>query len=94
MISSDWYEQRLHVKQSRDVEQWRRNAAYLERFLARASHRDVADELRCGSKLDAARQHLAAVQQPSYLELIRGTLGGDPLEPVSKPHDHAAALVA
>jgi len=80
LLSSDWYRRRLEVKQWRDAQLWARHVTYLEGFLARTSHREVAVELDAASKLEVARQRHAAAQQPAYLELIRGTPGADPLE--------------
>jgi hypothetical protein len=80
MLASEWYAQRLRTKQARDIELWSRHGSYLEGFLSRASHRDVADELNIAAKLTAARQRSDEVRRPDYIERLRGTLGADPLE--------------
>ena len=45
LLSSDWYQERLAVKQLRDVALWKRHARSLTEFLARAGHRDEAERL-------------------------------------------------
>lgn len=79
LLASDWYRQRLATQQARDIERWQKQIAYLEDFLVRPSHRDVAAELDIAGRLTTARQRLARVQQPAYVESLRGTLGADPL---------------
>jgi hypothetical protein len=79
LLESDWYQERLRTKQERDVALWSRHVAYLEAFLTRASHRDVAAELDVEGRLRAARRHLADVSDPAHLGRLRGTLGADPL---------------
>jgi hypothetical protein len=83
LLASDWYQERLKTKQARDSARLRRQIPYLEDFLARASHQDVADRLGIADRLAAARQRLAEVESPVYLEALRGTLGADPMRPTS-----------
>lgn len=81
LLASDWYRERLETKQARDGARLRRQIPYLEDFLARASHQDVADRLGIAERLAGARQRLAEVDSPVYLEALRGTLGADPMRP-------------
>jgi len=73
MLASDWYRERLSVKQSRDITLWQRHAAALAAFRARPSG---------GLELDQRQVlidcQLARVSAPSYLEELRGTIGADP----------------
>ena len=45
LLASDWYHERLAVKQQRDMALWERHARSLTEFLARAGHRDEAERL-------------------------------------------------
>jgi hypothetical protein len=63
MLESDWYAERLAVKQKRDIPLWRRHVASLE----------AAGE--CAAQ---ARAELARVASPEYLAELRGTIGADP----------------
>jgi phosphoenolpyruvate carboxykinase (diphosphate) len=66
MLESDWYRERLAVKQERDVALWTRHVAALE--AARVN----------GSTLEEARLQLARVSAPAYLRELEGTIGADP----------------
>jgi len=79
LLASDWYRRRLLTKQQRDVSLWRRHVAYLDRFLERAGHREVAVELDVTGRLDRARAELRRVSDPAYVDQLVGTIGADPM---------------
>ena len=77
LLASDWYAERLRTKQQRDVKLWTRHVQALEAFRggsvgAAAKHLDIE------ARLDGAREQLARVSAPAYLEELTGTLGADP----------------
>ncbi|HTC35677.1 MAG TPA: hypothetical protein VK724_20045 [Bryobacteraceae bacterium] len=63
MLASDWYGERLAVKRARDVALWTRHVAALE---------------AAGRSPEQARDQLARVSAPEYLEELVGTIGADP----------------
>ena len=63
MLRSDWYRERLTVKQERDVALWTRHVAALE--------------AACANSVEAHSQ-LARVCAPAYLQELEGTIGADP----------------
>jgi hypothetical protein len=72
-LRSDWYRERLRVKQTRDVALWTAHVAAVE------SHRPEAGELPdLERRRAAAREGLARVRAPGYLEELVGTIGADP----------------
>jgi hypothetical protein len=79
LLASDWYHQRLLAKQRKDGELWERHVQYLERFIARASHRDVAARMKLAERLKTAQQHLAESRRPEYVDRLRGTIGAQPM---------------
>lgn len=81
LLASDWYRERLEVKQARDVALWRRHLAYLEAFRERRSHEDVARRMDIAARLEQARARLAWVESEAYLASLSGTIGADPLRP-------------
>jgi hypothetical protein len=81
LLKSDWYRERLEIKQARDITLWRHHVASLEDFLNLESHADAAERLEIPNRLEKARQKLSAIQNPEYLESLVGTIGADPLEP-------------
>jgi hypothetical protein len=83
LLVSEWYRQRLETKQRRDVALWRRHVEYLERFLKRPGHRDVAAELGVADRLTMARAEFQRVRRAEYIEELVGTIGADPIVAVA-----------
>ncbi len=78
LLASDWYQARLSAKQARDIAQLTRQIGYLDSFLSRASHQDVAVGLDIAGRLAQARQQLSVVSAPAYIDTLRGTMGAEP----------------
>jgi phosphoenolpyruvate carboxykinase (diphosphate) len=79
LLTSDWYRERLRVKQERDVALWGRHVRNLTEFLARAGHREEAERLGVAERLRRATAQLARVSDPGYPESLVGTIGADPI---------------
>lgn len=78
LLASDWYRQRLAIKQQRDVALYQRHVDYLTRFLAEADTRCEPDGIaHCQALLAEAQAKLAQVATPVYLESLWGSLGAD-----------------
>jgi hypothetical protein len=81
LLGSDWYRERLEVKQRRDVALWKRHIHSLKTFLDLEHYNSVADELAIQARLERAYAKLEVVQGEAYLASLRGTIGADPLGP-------------
>jgi len=81
LLESDWYQERLEIKQQRDISLWRRHVHSLKQFLNLASHADAAEQLEVNKRLESAQAKLEQVQSPGYLAGLVGTIGADPLQP-------------
>ena len=81
LLASDWYQERLKVKQKRDTALWQRHVESLQQFLDQPDYADEAKRLNIAGRLEKAREKLATVQHEDYLEKLAGTLGADPLAP-------------
>ncbi|MGD8309865.1 MAG: hypothetical protein PVG98_10515 [Chromatiales bacterium] len=81
LLASDWYLERLEVKQARDVQLWRCHVHSLQQFLALPEYDDESKALAIGERLEQARAKLQEVQGEAYLESLVGTIGADPLGP-------------
>jgi hypothetical protein len=79
LLASDWYHERLVVKQQRDVSLWTRHVRSLTEFLARAGHRDEAGRLGLAGRLEHARAALDRVGSHNYTAALVGTIGADPI---------------
>ena len=86
LLASDWYRERLEVKQERDVALWQNHIQSLETFLARSSHNEEAERLGIDERLLYARKKLKTVQRAEYLDFLEGTIGADPLRPPRNLH--------
>jgi phosphoenolpyruvate carboxykinase (diphosphate) len=79
LLASDWYHERLVVKQQRDVALWQRHTRSLSEFLSRAGHRDEAHRLGIPALLEHARAELDLVSAREYLTALVGPIGADPV---------------
>jgi hypothetical protein len=79
LLASDWYRERLEVKQERDIHLWQRHVAYLTAFANRASHQDMAARLDIPDRLAKAKTKLEWLKSKNYLQSLQGTIGADPM---------------
>jgi hypothetical protein len=79
LLASEWYQERLRCKQSRDIKLWQRHVAYLDHFLARPTHQAEAMRLKIAERRSAAASELQRVTSEDYLKALEGTLGADSL---------------
>ncbi len=79
LLGSAWYQERLAVRQAREVALWRRHVAALEEFAARPGYGSEAERLDVSQRLESARTELGRVTSPTYLNELVGTLGADPI---------------
>lgn len=79
LIASDWYRERLHIKQQRDIVLAERQVAYLRSFLdGDAPSRCDPEQLApYRALLEQAHATLGRVSGAAYLESLWGSLGAD-----------------
>lgn len=77
LLQSDWYRQRLQIKQQRDSALWLQHKTYIEQQLSKTEQNDSASRAELNQKLEAAEYMLDKVNAPAYLEHLQGTLGAD-----------------
>jgi len=75
MLASDWYRERLSVKQQRDIALWRRHLAALKAFRSSGLPAQGVD---LEARLATAERQVARVSAASYLDELTGTIGADP----------------
>ena len=78
VLASDWYAERLEVKQERDIALWNRHATELNNFRRSANVSGVSCGFDIEKRIAAATDQLQRVNSPAYLEELRGTIGADP----------------
>ncbi|MFW2437829.1 MAG: hypothetical protein ACN4GR_00490, partial [Arenicellales bacterium] len=79
LLQSDWYQERLRTKQSRETSLWQRHVSYLEGVIYQPGYADVVDEMKIADRLAMAVERLDFVKSADYLLLLEGTLGADSL---------------
>ncbi|MDX2480629.1 MAG: hypothetical protein QNK24_09865, partial [Desulfuromusa sp.] len=77
LLSSDWYQQRLAIKQSRDEELWRRNHTYIQEKLVGLAEKDSEKMNDLEARLKEAERMINVVSSREYLNRLSGTLGAD-----------------
>lgn len=80
LLASDWYAARLAARQKIDRALSKRHVEYLNQFLRKPSHEDVAGSLKISERLTRTRKILEEVESPDYLDKLSGTLGAEPIE--------------
>jgi hypothetical protein len=81
VLESNWYKERLLIKQQRDTELWSKNVDYLSQLMEKESFKEASINLDVPSKLKAAKKNLSRVKSLAHLKFLEGTLGADPLTP-------------
>jgi len=81
LLNSDWYHERLQIKQARDIALWTRHVNSLMLFLEDENYADEAARLGISDRFVAASEKLEQVRSKEYLQDLVGTLGADPLKP-------------
>ena len=79
VLSSKWYQERLDIKKSRDLDLWTKNIEYLEKFLRMRNFKEASQRLNIKERLEVAKRHFEKVSSPDYIHELKGTLGADPL---------------
>jgi hypothetical protein len=90
LLESDWYHDRLKLKQRRDVALWRRNLDYLDQFAERASAERMPRSVDLSARRRRAEAELAHVASPRYLDELVGTPGANPLKPRAEARRRAS----
>jgi len=77
LLQSDWYRERLALKQARDVQLWHKHRYYLVQQLAETPLRESGLRAELEARVREVERMLQVVSSPEYLERLRGTLGAD-----------------
>lgn len=82
VMSSEWYKNRLKIKQQRDIRYWSEQIDYMKSVMLKPSYKEAIERLRLNDRLVAAEAKLTEVKSEQYLESLIGTIGADPLKSV------------
>jgi len=79
MLSSDWYAERLNMRQSVDAKLWERHVDNLEQFIGVPANAPVVAQLGLETRLEDAKRHRKAVGNAGDVSDLKGTLGAQPV---------------
>ncbi|WP_321288874.1 hypothetical protein [uncultured Sunxiuqinia sp.] len=82
VLDSDWYKARLVEKQKRDIEQWTKRVAYIERIINLKNFAETTARLNLQERLKATKETLSKVSSSDYLNKLEGTIGVDTLKSI------------
>ena len=77
LLHSDWYQERLMIKQQRDAELWRMNRDYVEQKMDALKEDETEEWASMQERIEKAEQMIAWVSSPTYLDRLQGTIGAD-----------------
>jgi len=79
IINSDWYKERLLLKQQKDALFYKKQIAYLEDFISNTINASLVSELNILDRLKNVKKTYKEINSDNYLESLIGTIGADPL---------------
>lgn len=77
LMASDWYQQRLQIKQQRDAALWKMNRDYVEQKMDEMPENETQDWARLQGRIEKADEMYEWVCSQSYLDSLQGSLGAD-----------------
>ena len=77
LMESDWYQERLDIKQLRDIALWTRHVDYLTARMEQESGLDQANNMDLSTLITQAGEERKRISSPEYRAALQGTLGAD-----------------
>jgi hypothetical protein len=77
LLQSDWYQERLKIKQARDEQLWLRHKEYLGGQFAGLGEDETERRTEISQRIREADRMIGVVSSQSYLDRLQGTLGAD-----------------
>ena len=79
VINSDWYKERLKLKQQKDINFYKNQISYLEGFISNAENELLVIEMDLNTRLQNVKKLYKEACSTQYLNSLIGTIGADPL---------------
>ncbi len=79
VLASDWYQQRLEIKQQREITLWEKHISNLKNFKTLNSNRFWVHKFDIEARIKKAEDTLTLVSDKQYAADLRGTIGADPI---------------
>ncbi|MDF7826403.1 hypothetical protein P4B35_20405 [Pontiellaceae bacterium B12227] len=79
VLKSDWYQERLKIKQERKAAACRKHIEYLNDFISQKHNAAEVETLSCRERLEVVEKRLIYVESKQFIEDHAGTIGADPI---------------
>jgi hypothetical protein len=79
VIKSDWYKERLQLKQQKSINTINAQIDYLKNFIAGKDNKEIVAEMNLEERLKKAEERLVIIESDGFVKEIEGTIGADPL---------------
>ena len=79
VINSDWYKERLKLKQQKDISFYTKQINYLEAFISNEDNEQIVIEMDLNNQLQKVKNVFNVVSSNHYFDSLIGTIGADPL---------------
>ncbi|MFD2726098.1 hypothetical protein [Hyunsoonleella rubra] len=79
VLKSDWYKERLKLKQQKDIRFYDAQISYLEDFISNSDNEELVAEMNIKDRLKSVKALYKEAKSDTYLESLIGTIGADPL---------------
>jgi hypothetical protein len=77
LLQSDWYRQRLTIKQQRDTAFWQINRDYIEQKMRETGEEETEKQADLQLRLGKADKMIERLCSQDYYDQLQGTLGAD-----------------
>lgn len=81
VVSSDWYMERLKIKQHRKANCCKAHQKYLTDFMSKKHNAKKVKALDCAARLKGVTERLNYINSERFIEKSIGTIGADPIVP-------------
>lgn len=79
VLQTNWYKERLNLKQQKDAAFLKNQAAYLEDFKKNRKNENLIDQMQINQRIQKVNERLDYIESEKYIEDITGTIGADVL---------------
>ena len=77
LVQSDWYQERLRIKQQRDIALWQMKRDYLEQKMDDTTESETEKWAHLHELIERAEQMIQWMSSQAYLDRLQSTLGAD-----------------
>jgi phosphoenolpyruvate carboxykinase (diphosphate) len=79
VLHTQWYKERLHLKQQKDAGFLQRQIQYLTSFIADPNNHSLVESMQIRQRLGKVESRLEFIESDDYINQLIGTIGADPL---------------